>query len=533
MKIRLLSLLICFILNSVSWSQDIKKALETNLSYKVANQLLRSTDFLKVASNDSIRFYVIGGGGVDISSNNSYRISATVSQTAVDSMTSTANRLFSGFWIPRIRKVTEETKPTSQPSGSAETAYRLISVPFELDAPTPAAVLDKLGTYDQKEWRFFDYEKDSLNEFPNTRNFEPGRSFFLIVKNGANIAAGPGKLVLKSVVPIDLDSGWNLVANPFNFDIPVSTLSINERLITLTANGWSDPMANPIDTLKQWEGYALKVPNPTTLMIRRSSEVTQSLAKNTTTQEGWSIQIKAQCQLAQDRANYVGVRLDASEEWDHYDFYEPPPIGEYVMLYFPHRDWSERPDIYAGDFRPENGVGHIWDFEVRSNIEDVINLTFTGLEQTPEFEVVIVDKILNRTQNLREDNRFQFGNLKKDQIHKFVLIVGEQAFVEDNLLQLKTTPFQYELSANFPNPFNLRTAIRYALPEPQKVTLRVFNLLGQEVIKILDSENRKVGFHIEYWDGKNRHGSTVASGIYLYQLHAGKFVETRKMMLLK
>ena len=93
-------------------------------------------------------------------------------------------------------------------------------------------------------------------------------------------------------------------------------------------------------------------------------------------------------------------------------------------------------------------------------------------------------------------------------------------------------PTEYALEHNFPNPFNPETTIRYAIPEAGKVTLAVYNVLGQEVTRLVDADILP-GFYTVSWNGKDALNRTVASGIYLYRIQAGNFNETHKMLLLK
>jgi hypothetical protein len=93
-------------------------------------------------------------------------------------------------------------------------------------------------------------------------------------------------------------------------------------------------------------------------------------------------------------------------------------------------------------------------------------------------------------------------------------------------------PVAYSLAQNYPNPFNASTVIRYSLDRGSPVTITVYNLLGQTVT-VLDEAYRAAGVHETTWDGADRSGHAVPSGIYFYRLAAGEFNEVRKMVLLK
>jgi hypothetical protein len=93
-------------------------------------------------------------------------------------------------------------------------------------------------------------------------------------------------------------------------------------------------------------------------------------------------------------------------------------------------------------------------------------------------------------------------------------------------------PETYVLLQNYPNPFNPSTTIRYGLPAAGPVTLKVYNLLGQEVKTLVD-EVQEAGFRTVEWDSRNNGNGLVGSGVYFYELRAGSFVQERKMLLLK
>lgn len=96
----------------------------------------------------------------------------------------------------------------------------------------------------------------------------------------------------------------------------------------------------------------------------------------------------------------------------------------------------------------------------------------------------------------------------------------------------ETIPASFNLEQNFPNPFNPETSIKYQLAGQREVSLKVFNMLGQEVATLVN-QKQEAGVYRVTWDGTNRFGQRVASGVYLFQLRAGDFQMTRKMVMMK
>jgi hypothetical protein len=88
------------------------------------------------------------------------------------------------------------------------------------------------------------------------------------------------------------------------------------------------------------------------------------------------------------------------------------------------------------------------------------------------------------------------------------------------------------LEQNSPNPFNPTTAIRFSLASRENVTVAVYDLSGRLVRTLLKGA-RETGNHVVTWDGRDNAGTNVASGVYFYRLDAGKFSDTKKMVLLK
>lgn len=91
----------------------------------------------------------------------------------------------------------------------------------------------------------------------------------------------------------------------------------------------------------------------------------------------------------------------------------------------------------------------------------------------------------------------------------------------------------YELYQNYPNPFNPTTNISFYLPVDKKISLIIYDVTGREVVRLIDEQEFPKGKHTVTWDGKDKNGKPVSSGIYLYKLKFGNFEKTRKMMLVK
>ncbi len=93
-------------------------------------------------------------------------------------------------------------------------------------------------------------------------------------------------------------------------------------------------------------------------------------------------------------------------------------------------------------------------------------------------------------------------------------------------------PGVFVLHQNYPNPFNPITTLSYILPEKSYVNITIYDMLGREVKKLVSGELVS-GYHKAIWDATNDDGNPVSAGVYLCQIEAGEFVQTRKMLLLK
>ncbi len=108
----------------------------------------------------------------------------------------------------------------------------------------------------------------------------------------------------------------------------------------------------------------------------------------------------------------------------------------------------------------------------------------------------------------------------------------DDTIIVDNTVDVKdqgynNIPTEYKLEQNYPNPFNPTTTIRYSIPKAGSVTLKIYNLIGEEIATLVNEEKAAGNYEIEF------DATQLPSGVYFYQIKAGDFSQTKKMLLLK
>lgn len=437
-------------------------------------------------------------------------------------------------------------RETPQPAGSAQNAYRLIGMPLDLAEADPAAVLeDDLGAYDPKRWRFFGLEADqTYAEFPNTGDIRPGTAFWLIVKEaGHTLDTGDGASVpIDGFFTLPLHAKWNFVANPFHFPVSVENVRLaSGRPVELRqyTGQWNDPLDEPVLTVEPFEGYALFAASEDTLLIDPllnivPDKTTQAVQSPGPSDAVWSMRIRARAQEARDVDTFALIVPGARAGHDAWDRPEPPVIGGYVSVYFRNPEGQMPAARYAVDARPEPQSGVTWDLMVATSVGDRVVLTFEEVSRRPQgFEAWLIDEAARVSQNLRQNNTYVLAGPTEGQPKSLRLVLGAASFVEDEIANSSVVPEAFQLLPNFPNPFNPATTLRFALPREARVSLKIYNLLGESVRTLMDQERRSAGYHAVVWDGRDDVGTAVASGLYVVQFRAEGVVRTRKILLLK
>ena len=130
-----------------------------------------------------------------------------------------------------------------------------------------------------------------------------------------------------------------------------------------------------------------------------------------------------------------------------------------------------------------------------------------------------------------DSSRINMGRYGGTSEYTSVSSDGESS-TKPTVLKTEDTPLVFSLSQNAPNPFNPETIISYSLPQSEQVKLVIYNVLGQE-IRTLVNAFKPAGRYRVVWNSKDDFGRSVSSGVYFYQITAGEFLDTRKMLILK
>jgi hypothetical protein len=454
--------------------------------------------------------------------------------------------------------------PAASKLSNKSTAYRMISVPYDLPDKQPVSLLSNFGDHKENtiayaRWRlqrWFNGQYQDYDQFSTENVITPGAAFFFIVRDQGTQIIVKGASIVRSddmySKNISVKNGWNLIGNPFTIPYPVDSLEfINTSMIgrayysgSGSVGGWELTGAN-VAFIQPWQGIAIKVNSDgtmkfpsvgqksglpklkSTLSIERS-EPTQ--AKNLS---NWTIPINAYRSDIDMRCEggAVGMAQGANEGDDQYDVYIPPFVGDKnIAVYFNNSEGAMLRDI-----RPLNDEGGVWEMcvvtgdagaRVKLQLGDKLNLP------NQAFEAYLIDVDQKMAYNLKEVQSLEINS--GNGIRNLRVVVGKKSFVEGNNAGVALTPSSMKLYANYPNPFNPETVIRYTVPDASSsytVTLKIFNVLGQEIATLVN-EQKSAGYYEVKWNALQQ-----SSGVYLYQLSitdgSKSFQDIKKMVLMK
>ena len=328
---------------------------------------------------------------------------------------------------------------------------------------------------------------------------------------------------------IDLERGWNLVSNPFSFPVTFRADTSVSTPITYglsgSGKGWSDPQ----NELHPWNGYAVYTGERATMTLLPFEEQDTSLARVASAGD-WYLNIKLESKNQINHSAVLGRRKHASNGQGIFDTPIYPDIEKNISIAMD-LDGSTGFN-YIRDIRSLDDFNGIWNVRL-NDLGDEFIISSDQIGLLPEeihFGVVNINErkvTLNfLNQEVRVSNNFNSA-------YDIKIIAGDKEYVESMSKDiLSTIPEEFALGQNYPNPFNPVTNMDYTLPQRSRVTISIYNVLGQEIKNLVNGE-QDYGFHSISWDGTDMNGREVSSGVYFTQMRSTSFSQTKKMLLLK
>ncbi|RPI67782.1 MAG: T9SS C-terminal target domain-containing protein [Ignavibacteriales bacterium] len=219
----------------------------------------------------------------------------------------------------------------------------------------------------------------------------------------------------------------------------------------------------------------------------------------------------------------VGFDETAKNDYDNMDYFAPPGNFEELNIRLINENLSTSYKQLFIEHRSEIGDGQSFNVQIKNSNGKNAKLSVEGIENFAEHEVYLVDERLKKFYNLNEKNEINIsGNYENSE---FKLLIGSQGFI--NNYKVISAPVEFALHQNYPNPFNPVTLIRYQVPQKEHVSVKVYDIIGN-LVKVLVDETKDEGYYEAEFDG-----TSLSSGIYLYEFISGPVRSIKKMTLIK
>ncbi|MBI9070624.1 MAG: T9SS type A sorting domain-containing protein [Melioribacteraceae bacterium] len=409
-------------------------------------------------------------------------------------------------------------------------SYRLIGLPGAEDIPLKNHVSGEwIAFWDDGSDIYVPYTEENEQIF----NFGFGRAFWVLSDNMFVVDS----LKVKRAKPqnknfnIDLHKGWNIITSPYIRSADWNSVrEVNEITdnIFLYTRGSFKKGSISLDPYVGYYFYNRK--NLDSLSIPYSTSE-NNLSKNNSSQND-SLQNRLTVKMFREdeERSEITISLDenANYKLDDFDQFAPPSGFETDKIYIFNQNLETDYRYLSTDVRPLNEDGEVFTLFVKSVPGDSVEFKFDELaDEELEYYFLNMNKFKNT--NLKESSSVKV--LQKHNIDEYKLVVGTKEFIEEN--PIPELPQDSKVYANYPNPFNPGTNIKFYLRSTSRVKVLVHNILG-ETINTLADDIIESGIHELRWDA-----GRLSSGIYFYTVIAVSvndnrvFRETKKMLLVK
>ena len=449
--------------------------------------------------------------------------------SGIDNLEITGNsKLFYPTLLYGSNELNTSIKNSIYPDGVPSKKWRMISFPGSINDSIISSAKDD-------DHVFYQWD-DSNSEWviPDVVKRAEAYWFKHFYDNSIPFKSDSGTAISLQPYKIELKQGWNMIGSPFasTVEFEVNSNEVSDLYYfgdSTNKDGWSVVLKE----MQPWAGYAVHSSSDTssiTLKPFPNENVNRSSGKKV--DQEWTIQFLVKEKNSFDNSTLMGRKESAFDDIDHSDTPMLPKIENGISAALLLNENENKK--YSSDFRSIDEINGIWDLQILSeqdfpNIElkvkDVISLP-------DEVSIAILDvqkRMVLTNVFSRKINFDKIGALE----YEFKVVVGESEYVDQMIKNLlEVIPDNFTLSKNYPNPFNPRTNLDFSIPKRSNVALRIFNMMGQEVVTLIN-EKKSYGNYSVSWNGLDNKGLNVASGVYFAELRTRNVRRITKMLLLK
>lgn len=393
---------------------------------------------------------------------------------------------------------------------------------------------DWIAFADLGDQLFLPFNTTTKDEFV----FRPGKAFWILSKFplrittqlGDSLRISPVKLNEGEAYSIQLNEGWNLISNPFNKIIDWVDVQRFNGIADNIYNFINGAYPDRVGLFEPFLGYyfynrldldSLMIP-----FYDVAIDVGKSLHKNNGADK--ELVVQAFTKSADTTMVRAVLSPHANMTLDDLDQFSPPSYFQDLQVSFVNTSLETDYKLLKTEARPY-AEGNMYSLSIVSNYNESVTLQFDGMDNFMGEHIFFYDPGIKKYYDVSENNEITIQHPTKDAHYKVLL--GSTEFISEQLDYLVIDGF--ELHQNFPNPFNPTTTIHYTLSERSRVSVSIYNTLG-EVIHTKSFGELSQGYHSYVWNaGNNPNGIYFCSVTVQSQERSKTYRDVVKMILLK
>ena len=368
--------------------------------------------------------------------------------------------------------------------------------------------------------------------------FRLGRGYFLSYKTALPLSAQGTALPDGAVKDITLNTGWNLIGDPYLAEIDWNkvqvvdlgltknmTQAVTDGAIGSALYGYAAGTYTVNYTLSPWQGYWVRAfrnvtlhidPNVATIrsITSGSGSSTRALSRTLLGDgEGWLLSLHANAGSSKDYGNIIGVSSRAIDGYDRFKSQKPPIMGEkYIYVSVDHGDWADMSGSYGLDVRSTSASTKTWNVSVLTSVANT-----RGVISWPEVATLnrnvalsITDLATGEVRDMRTNSSYSWQTGDGTSSRRFRI---ESTRADRNMLRISDVVARSATRGG-------SQGISFNLSSPATVDVRILNASGQTVRQLNGRGARTAGISQITWDGKSDNGTNLSIGLYMVEIRA-------------